>query len=93
MWCSTRICSSSTPFLNDTYDVPNTPSTLAFFLFADDTSIYFESGNLEQHQKVVNYELKHAKKWLDANKLALNVDKTMYVIFDSPQNVSLKILQ
>ena len=51
----------------------------------DDTSIYFESGNSEQLQKVVNYELKHVKKWLDANKVALNVDKTNYVIFHSPQ--------
>ena len=66
-------------------DLPNTSSKLAFYLFADDTSIYFESGNLEQLQKVVNYELKHVKKWLDANKLALSVEKTNYVIFHSPQ--------
>ena len=66
-------------------DIPNTSSKLAFYLFADDTSIYFESGNLEQLQKVVNCELKHVKKWLDANKLALNVDKTNFVIFHSPQ--------
>ena len=26
---------------------------------------------------LVNYELKLVKKWLDADKLALNVDKTM----------------
>ena len=69
-------------YINDT---PNTSSKFAFYLFADDTSIYFESGNLEQLQKVVNSELKHIKKWLDANKLALNVDKTNFVIFHSPQ--------
>ena len=34
---------------------------------------------------MVNSELKHIKKWLDANKLALNVDKTNFVIFHSPQ--------
>ena len=66
-------------------DIPNTSSKLAFYLFADDTSIYFESGNLEQLQKVVNYELKHVKNWLDANQLALNVEKTNFVIFHSPQ--------
>ena len=66
-------------------DIPNTSSKFAFYLFADDTSIYFESGNLEQLQKVVNSELKHIEKWLDANKLALNVDKTNFVIFHSPQ--------
>ena len=65
--------------------IPNSSSKFAFYLFADDTSIYFESGNLEQLQKVVNSELEHVKKWLDANKLALNVDKTNFVIFHSPQ--------
>ena len=60
-------------------DIPNTSSKLAFYLFADDTSIYFESENLEQLQKIVNRELKHVKKWLDTNKLALNVDKTNFV--------------
>ena len=34
---------------------------------------------------MVNSERKHIKKWLDANKLALNVDKTNFVIFHSPQ--------
>ena len=66
-------------------DIPNTSSKLALYLFADDTSIYFESENLELLQKIVNRELKHVKKWLDANKLALNVDKTNFVIFHSPQ--------
>ena len=31
-------------------------------------------------------ELKHAKKWLDANKLALNVENTNFIVFHSPQN-------
>ena len=35
---------------------------------------------------MVNRELKHVKKWLDANKLALNVDKANFIIFHSPQN-------
>ena len=49
-------------FLIYIYDIPNTYSKLAFYLFADDTSIYFESENLEQLQKIVNRELKHVKK-------------------------------
>ena len=67
-------------------DLPNSSSKLSFYLFADDTNIYFESQSLISLQKVVNTELKHVKKWLDANKLALNVDKTNFVIFHSPQN-------
>ena len=32
----------------------------------------------------MNRELKKVKKWLDANRLALNIDKTNFVIFHSP---------
>ena len=33
----------------------------------------------------MNRELKKVKKWLDANQFALNIDKTNFVIFHSPQ--------
>ena len=33
----------------------------------------------------MNMELKKVRKWLDANQLALNIDKTNFVIFQSPQ--------
>ena len=29
-------------------------------------------------------ELRHVKKWLEANKLALNIEKTNFVVFHSP---------
>ena len=32
----------------------------------------------------MNRELRPVKKWLDANKLALNIDKTNFVVFHSP---------
>ena len=57
---------------------------LEFYLFADDTSIYFDSDDVITLQKTVNKELRKIKKWLDANRLALNITKTNYVIFHSP---------
>ena len=33
----------------------------------------------------MNRELKKVKKWLDANRLALNIGKTNFVIFHPPQ--------
>ena len=77
-------------------DLPKSSNKLSFYLFADDTNIYFESDNLNHLEKVVNKELKHVKKWLDANKLALNIDKTNFIIFHSPHHsldrtVSIKI--
>ena len=58
---------------------------LAFYLFADDTNIYYEAESLAKLQKVVNKELKKVKLWLDVNKLSLNIDKTNFIIFKSPQ--------
>ena len=64
-------------------DLPNVSKFLLFFLFLDNTNIYFNSHDLTQLQKIMNGELKKVKKWLDANRLALNIDKTNFVVFSS----------
>ena len=66
-------------------DLPNVSKFLSFFLFADDTNIYFKSYDLTRLQKIMNRELKKVKKWLDANRLALNIDKTNFVVFHPPR--------
>ena len=66
-------------------DLPNSSQFLSFFLFADDTNIYCESENLQLLIRKVNRELKKVKLWLDSNKLALNIEKTNFVIFHSPR--------
>ena len=66
-------------------DLPNASKVSSFYLFADDTNIYFESTNLLHLQKTMNKHLRYVKKCLDANKLALNLDKTNFVLFHSPQ--------
>ena len=45
---------------------------------------------------MVNKELKNVKQWLDVNKLSLNIEKTNFIVFKSPQHlpsetVSIKI--
>ena len=70
-------------FIND---LPSVSEVLTFYLFADDTNIYFESDDLVHMQKVVNRELRKVRKWLEANRLALNIDKTNFIIFHSPQH-------
>ena len=67
-------------------DLPNVTKKLQFYLFADDTNIYCQSNTLESLVKTVNCELKLLKKWLDTNKLSLNIDKTNYIIFHSKSN-------
>ena len=64
-------------------DLPNASKKLTFYLFADDTNIYYESKDLSNLIKIVNRELRLVKKRLDANKLSLNIDKTNYIIFHS----------
>ena len=59
-------------------NLPDVPKLLSFYLFADDTNIYFKSNDLTHLQKIMNHELKKVKKWLDANRLALNIDKTNF---------------
>ena len=67
-------------FIND---LPHTSSKLTFDLFADDTNICCESGELTVLEKTVNKELKRVKCWININKLSLNIDKTNFVIFHS----------
>ena len=67
-------------------DLPNSSTKLSFYLFADDTNIYYEAANLDMLEKTVNKELKKVKMWLNVNKLSLNVNKTNYVVFRSPQH-------
>ena len=64
-------------------DLPNISEKLHFFLFADDTNIYYESKDLKELEKTVNTELKKLTLWLNVNRLALNVKKTNFVIFRS----------
>ena len=69
---------------------------LKFYLFADDTNVYFDCDSIYKLAKKVNKELKFVKKWLDANILSLNSSKTNYVIFHSsnttiPHDIVIKI--
>ena len=64
-------------------DLPNVSSKLKFYLFADDTNIFFKCDNLDSLQKIVNRELKKLTLWLNCNRLALNISKTNFVIFSS----------
>ena len=64
-------------------DLPNASKKLTLYLFTVDTSIYCESKDLPNLFKIANKELRAIKRWLDANKLSLNIDKTNDIIFHS----------
>ena len=71
-------------------DLPSVSKVLSFYLFADDTNIYFKSSDIVHLQKVMNRELRKVRKWMDANHLAVNIDKTNFVIFHSPQKITVE---
>ena len=70
-------------------DLPNISNVLNFFLFADDTNIYYEADTLDNLEKVINKELKKLRVWLIVNRLSLNIEKTNFVIFH-PYNKPMK---
>ena len=61
--------------------MPNISNKLQFFLFADDTNLYYESDDLVELEKTMNKELKLLSLWLNVNRLALNIGKTNFIIF------------
>ena len=64
-------------------DLPNISNKLKFYLFADDTNIFFECGDIDILESTVNFELRKLILWLNCNRLALNVSKTNFVIFSA----------
>ena len=54
---------------------------MCFFLFADDTNLYYESNDLKKIEVAVNREMNKIFQWLCSNRLSLNILKTNFVIF------------
>ena len=89
MWGSSRLGIRILAFLIYINDLPNISKILHFYLFADDTNIYYESNSLIDLEKTVDKELEKLYLWLNVNRLSLNIDKTNFIIFH-PYNKPLK---
>ena len=63
-------------FIND---LPNISKHLTFYLFANDTNIYYESCNLLHIKKIVNRKLRKFVNGLKPTGWLLNIDKTNFV--------------
>ena len=75
-------------------DIASCSPVLAFYLFADDTTIFFSHKDTKELEKIVNSELVHVTNWLIANKLSLNVGKSNLLLFrhKSDKTKTLKIV-
>ena len=63
LWCSTRLCTWTSSFSHIHNDLPNVSKLLSFYLFDDDTNIYFEANDLVSLHKI--------------NELRIEICKTM----------------
>ncbi len=64
-------------YINDLY----TASSLHKFMFADDTACTASNCNLNKLIITVNTELKKIARWFRANKMAVNISKTKFMLF------------
>ena len=53
--------------------------------FTDNTTIFFQYQCLSELTLTANTQLENVNKWLFANKLSLNINKTNYIIFQTPR--------
>ena len=69
-------------YINDLHSVS---PILNFILFADDTNIFYKHKDVECLTKNLNNELLKVSKWIKANKLQLNYEKTNVMLFNFPK--------
>ena len=67
------------------HPLPKCSNILDFHLFADDTNLFLDNTNILNLETNLNVELDKVSQWLFANKLSLNIEKTSFVVFHSPQ--------
>ena len=79
-------------FIIYTNDLPNALRDSGCILFADDTTIYQSSTNINTIVNNLSQELDNLTDWFRANKLSLNVAKTNYIIFTKTEH-TLPIIQ
>src|SRR6218665_2001628 len=83
MWCPPGLQFGAFTFLLYINDLPNACHWLKIILLADDTNLFSHESVLEL-VCIVNQELKLLEDWFRANRLSLNIDKTNYVAFHTP---------
>ena len=63
-------------------DISKSSKILKFFLFADDTTVFYSANpNDKNTENILNKELEKVSCWLAANKLSLNVKKSNFLHF------------
>ena len=72
-------------------DIKECLQFLKLILFADDTLVYYSGSDIKEIEKKVNEDLERLSKWLNVNKLKLNVKKTKYMVISKSEKDEMKI--
>lgn len=76
-------------------DLPLATEHANVIMFADDTTITIKAKTIEKAIELMNNDLERILKWLNVNKLKLNIDKTKWMLFtkkyEKCMNMNLKI--
>ena len=62
-------------------DISSVSNVLSSLLFADDTTLFYSSNNLQKLAATVNNELSNIKQWFMPTCFSFNIDKTNFMIF------------
>ena len=81
-WSTTRVYTRPLLFLIYINDLPIHCKHAQVLLFADDKNLTFLNKSCEEVQR----EMDSVKHWLDANKLCLNINKTIQLNLKSSEN-------
>ena len=62
-------------------DIVESSKILEFYLFADDTTLFYSSKIKADTENILNIEIVKVTDWLISNKLSLNIKKSCYLTF------------
>ena len=65
-------------------DLPSVTPIFHMLMYADDTTLYCNLYGVNSEVKISN-ELSKISEWLSSNKLSLNIKKTKFMVFHTPQ--------
>ena len=66
-------------------DLPQAAQNLTVSMYADDTSLCYQSSDINELNEAINNDLKQLDFWLQGNELSLNVAKTNSMLVSTKQ--------
>ena len=75
-------------FLLYVNDLSSVSTSLLDIMFADDTNLFLVGEKINDMEFIMNSELDKINKWIQVNKLSLNLSKTNYMLFKGNKKVA-----